>query len=92
MLMERHPRFMEMMLMQKAFKSGHFSKNRQLIVTASDDSTIILWDSRTREEVRTIVIHVGPVTSVAFGSDDFMVVSGGWDKQVFISDCRKKNS
>jgi len=76
----------------RPFKSGQFSQNGQLIVTASDDGTVILWDSRTREEVRTVVTHVGPATSVAFGSDDFTVVSGGWDKQVFISDCRKTKS
>jgi len=69
-------------------KSSQFSANGNLIVTASDDGAVVLWDARSREKVRLVSKHDGPATCCAFSNDSNTVISGGWDKLVFVSDSR----
>ncbi|KAF9288667.1 Mitochondrial fission protein [Mortierella alpina] len=50
------------------------------------DGAIRMWDLRTGQSHRTLVGHIGPVTSVQF--DEYHVVSGSTDKSVRIWDLR----
>jgi WD40 repeat protein len=72
-------------------KAAQFSPSGNVIATASDDGIVALWDTRTREQIREISTHTGPATCLAFSSDDYTVVSGGWDCQIHITDSRSDN-
>eukprot|EP01127_Copromyxa_protea_P014003 TRINITY_DN3838_c0_g2_i1.p1 TRINITY_DN3838_c0_g2~~TRINITY_DN3838_c0_g2_i1.p1 ORF type:complete len:2315 (-),score=541.03 TRINITY_DN3838_c0_g2_i1:41-6064(-) len=72
-----------------SFKCCAFSHEEQTFVTASDDGSVWLWDSRSAKNVKLVATHDGPATSCAFSKNGNTVVSGGWDNEVNISDLRK---
>jgi WD40 repeat protein len=51
------------------------------MLTAGADGTVLLWDSRTGEQLRVLRGHVGAVRSVRFG-DDGRILSAGEDGTV----------
>lgn len=63
----------------------HICSSAPLLVSASDDCTVKLWDARTRGEVATLE-HDYPVTSVAYA--DSLVYSGGLDNCIYAWDVR----
>ncbi|TFI56132.1 WD40 repeat domain-containing protein [Mastigocladus laminosus UU774] len=61
-----------------------FSRNGQIIASCGDDSIVRLWDINTGECLRSLQGHTGLVYSVAFCSNDHILVSSGneliiWD-------------
>ncbi len=63
------------------------SDSRWLALTpgwANDESLICLWDIANRQEIARFAGHKGGVNSLAFASDDSVLVSGGDDKTVKI--------
>lgn len=53
-----------------------------LIVTASADASIKLWDVREANQVRTFKGHMGQVNSAKLSPDGHWVASGGNDRIV----------
>jgi WD40 repeat protein len=63
-------------------QSVDFSPNGDLIVSASDDKTIKLWDTDTGRLVKTLSGHSHFVRCVAFSSDGTLVASGSVDRTI----------
>jgi len=50
-----------------------------MIVSASRDNTLKLWDAATGADIRTLTGHTNGVTSAAFSPDGRMIVSASVD-------------
>ena len=58
-----------------------FSPNGQLIVTASEDASLILWQVQGGNQERKIIAS-GGVTCVDFSSNNLALAAGSWDGNV----------
>jgi WD40 repeat protein len=56
-----------------------FSPDGKLVASASDDSTVGLWDSATGASLQTLESHSGGITAVAFSPDSKLVASASHD-------------
>ncbi|MFN3270255.1 MAG: WD40 repeat domain-containing protein, partial [Candidatus Kapaibacteriota bacterium] len=61
------------------------------IITASDDSTSILYDIKSGDSLHTFKAHNGKVTSANFSPDGNYLVTSGLDGKCFIWDLRNYN-
>jgi WD40 repeat protein len=64
-------------------KAGHFrlrlGNDNPMLVSASGDKTLKIWDLRTYKEIRTLSDHQDEIYSVAVSSDTKHIISGGLD-------------
>jgi WD40 repeat protein len=63
-----------------------FSPDGKLIVCASRDNTVRLWDSATGAACHTLRGHLGWVIAVAFSPDGKLVASASWDSTIRLWD------
>ena len=59
---------------------------RVLVVSASIDDSIRIWDSHTGECLKVLQGHTDSVRSAAFNFDDSLIVSAGKDNSMRIWD------
>jgi len=65
-----------------------FSADGSRLASASKDSTIHLWDSRTGHDITTLRGHAGAVCSVVFSADDSRLASASCDETILLWDGR----
>jgi WD40 repeat protein len=68
-----------------------FSPAEDLVVSASADKTIRIWDVNTGEAVLTLVGHSAEITSLDFSRDGRYLISGSRDRTVRIWDMMARN-
>jgi WD40 repeat protein len=56
-----------------------FFPDGSLVVSASRDQTLKIWDAMTGEERKTLHGHASPVWACAVSPDGFFIASGSWD-------------
>ena len=66
-----------------------FSGDAASVVSAGNDSKIIVWDIRTGKAVRTLEGHTGGVGSLTLSPDGTLIASGAADNTVRIWDFQK---
>ncbi|MCX6583292.1 MAG: NACHT domain-containing protein [Candidatus Aminicenantes bacterium] len=63
-----------------------FSPNGNLVLSASEDGSLKLWDQKSGREIRSFHGHNDKVTCCAFSADGKKVVSGSWDNTLRLWD------
>ena len=63
-----------------------YSPDGNYILSASLDSTIRLWDLRTKREIRRLIGHKDGVRCATYSSDGKLALSGGLDKTMRLWD------
>lgn len=63
-----------------------FSPDGNLVATASDDSTISLWNPRSGEEIRILMGHTAPITQILFTADSSLIISASTDHTIRVWD------
>jgi len=63
-----------------AIGSAAFSRDGQLVVTASGDKTARIWDAQTARQVAALGDHGGAVNSAAFSPDGHYIVTASDDR------------
>ncbi|MBD2609722.1 serine/threonine protein kinase [Nostoc punctiforme FACHB-252] len=70
----------------KRVRSVAISSNEQILVSASEDKTIIVWNLNTGEQIYTLSGHSNPVNCLAISPDGQTVVSGSDDEKIKVWD------
>jgi len=69
---------------------GTFSRDGSIVLTASDDNIVRMWNSNTGSLVREFEAgaegHTGRVTDIIFSPDEKLVISAGVDSKIIIWD------
>ncbi|KAK8093415.1 hypothetical protein PG997_000100 [Apiospora hydei] len=73
-------------LENESVNSVAFSRDGQLVASASWNKTAKVWDAQTGQEKQTLAGHSDSVTSVAFSRDGQLVASASHDKTVKVWD------
>lgn len=75
---------------QKAVNCIHFHPHQNILASASDDSTIKVFDLESGSCEKTLKGHIMPVTSVKYTADGNLLVSASADLTIKIWDVSKE--
>jgi WD40 repeat protein len=67
-------------------------QQQQLLASGSDDGTVRLWDTQTKECVSVLNGHTSFVNSVTFSPDGRLLASGSWDTTLRLWDVVKRKA
>lgn len=67
-----------------AFTCGCLLNNSRYLASGCGNSSVLVWDLKHKNVVRTLQGHSGAVSSVTVTSNDHQVVSGGQDGHIFL--------
>lgn len=67
-----------------AVQSLAFNPDGSLLASGSDDASVVLWDVKKGERIRTISSHQDAVKSVTFNRDGTLLASGSFDGTVLL--------
>ena len=73
---------------KKRVNSVDWHPDGNRVVTAIEDSTTIVWDTRTGQEILTLKGHDGDVMSAIYSPDGKMIATAGWDQSTKIWDAK----
>ena len=65
-----------------AVQAVAFSPDGQHVISAGQDGTIRIWDSKSGQELASLAEHQGPVWALALTAHDHALASGGRDRLV----------
>jgi len=71
---------------EKGINGIDFSPNNKLVATASDDTSVIVWDVDKGLQLCKLKGHTGSVRSVAFSADCKFLASGSSDTTIIVYD------
>jgi WD40 repeat protein len=82
---------------ERVMRDGHtaavrravFSPDGRLLVSASEDHQVIVWDFMSRQRLKTLTDHTGPILTVAFSPDGRWFATGSDDKSVIVWDAAR---
>jgi WD40 repeat protein len=57
-----------------------------ILVSASDDKMLTLWQTKDGRELTTLAGHAAPVVAVSFAADGKSILSAGEDQAIFLWD------
>lgn len=70
----------------RAVQTAMYSHDGRMIVSASSDNTIKIWDSRTGNCMKTLQGHEASATYATFSYNDRIIASASWDKTIRLWD------
>jgi Prp8 binding protein len=69
---------------EKILMRGCWSRDGLYVACGSIDKCVYIWDTATRKIVQRLGGHIGAVTQVSFGDNNFLA-SGSNDKSIIVS-------
>lgn len=72
--------------MCSAYSPSSFAFLFQIVLSASSDTTVKVWDAYEGYCMSTLRTHKDYVKALAYAKDREHVASGGFDKQIFLWD------
>lgn len=86
----------ELLAESKGAHRGHIlsldiSADSTILVSAGQDSSIVVWNVRENKLEERLGNHQGLVTSVSISNDSRYLLSGGTDRKVVLYDLQQKN-
>ena len=74
-----------------AVSALRFSRDGKILVSASADWTVCMWDPYTREHVATLRDHNDRIMSLALSPNGELLASGGADGSIFLWNVRSRS-
>ena len=69
-----------------------FSPDGRMLASASRDNTLILWDVKKQQKLKTLRGHTAGVNHLSFSPDGRMLASASWDNTLILWDVEKRQS
>ena len=72
------------------FKCGAISNDENFLITGGYDTSIRIWDLKSKQQVTCLLYHKSNVTCLDITKNDYFLVSGSFDKTLALWDLNKR--